>query len=305
MDTIVPNDAPEDALRRAEAAAPPPAAAAPTVKRPLIYRQFAWTRITHWVWAVSLFFLLLTGLQIFNAHPALYIGDQSGFQFQNHVLFIGQQRIGEEWRGYTEILGVKFDTDGVLGRSGSTGQPRYVAFPGWATIPSFHDLATGRVIHFFFAWLLSGALLVWLIASLVNGHFRELVPTLSDLRKLPRDIAEHARLRFHHAGRYNTLQKLTYAIVLFVFFPLMILTGLAMSPSVDALLPFLPDVLGGRQTARTIHFVVMALLVLFFVVHIAMVLAAGPLNELRSIVTGWYRIDPEAEEATTTTERSA
>ena len=120
MDTTVPTDIRESA----PAAAPDPAPAqqaAPAAKlqRPLIYRQFAWTRITHWIWAVSLFFLLLTGLQIFNAHPALYIGDQSGFQFQNHVLVISQERVGEAWRGYTEILGAKFDTDGGTPRSSS------------------------------------------------------------------------------------------------------------------------------------------------------------------------------------------
>jgi thiosulfate reductase cytochrome b subunit len=269
----------------------------------LVYRQFAWTRITHWIWAVSLFFLLLTGLQIFNAHPALYIGDQSGFQFDNYVLAIGPRKVDGEWRGITEVLGFKFDTTGVLGISGPAERPHYEAFPGWATIPSYHDLATGRVIHFFFAWLLFFTLVAWLAASLWNRHFRDLVPTPSDIRKLPRDIADHARLRFHHTKEYNTLQKLTYAIVLFIFFPLMILTGLAMSPSANALLPFLPDLLGGRQTARTIHFVVMALLVLFFIVHIVMILAAGPINELRSIITGWYRTDPPSDQAAT--ERSA
>src|SRR5262245_7455887 len=206
--------------------APQPVPAPPAKARPLIYRQFAWTRITHWIWAVSLFFLLLTGLQIFNAHPALYIGDQSGFAFDNYVFAISQQRVGEEWRGYTDLLGLKLDTDGVLGRSGPAEQPQYVAFPGWATSPSHPHLAPRPVIHFFFAWLLVGTLIAWLIASIVNGHFRDLVPTLADLRRLPRDIVDHARLRFHHTKEYNTLQKLTYAIVLFIFFPLMILTGL-------------------------------------------------------------------------------
>ena len=116
---------------------------------------------------------------------------------------------------------------------------------------------------------------------------------LADLRSLPRDIVDHARLRFHHRRDYNTLQKLTYGGVLFVILPLIILTGLAMSPTMDAAVPFLADMFGGRQTARTIHFVMMLLLVGFFVVHIVMILAAGPLNELRSIVTGWYRIDTE------------
>jgi thiosulfate reductase cytochrome b subunit len=275
--------------------APQPVQAPPAKTGPLIYRQFAWTRLTHWIWAVSLFFLLLTGLQIFNAHPALYIGDQSGFEFDNYVFAISQERVGEEWRGTTDILGLKFDTTGVLGRSGPDERPQYVAFPGWATIPSYHDLATGRVIHFFFAWILVGTLLAWLVASIVNGHFRELVPTLGDLRRLPRDIADHARLRFHHTREYNTLQKLTYAIVLFIFFPLMILTGLAMSPGADALLPWLPELLGGRQTARTIHFIVMSLLVAFFVIHIVMIFAAGPINELRSIISGWYRTDPPSD----------
>jgi thiosulfate reductase cytochrome b subunit len=278
--------------------------AAPDKTDTLVYRQSAWTRATHWVWAISLFFLLLTGLQIFNAHPALYIGDQSGFQFENDILRIGAENSEFGPRGYTTILGAKFDTSGVLGMSGPAERPRYVAFPGWATIPSHHDLATGRVIHFFFAWLLVGTLLVWLAASIRNGHFRQLVPTLADLKRLPRDIAEHARLKFHHTRDYNTLQRFTYAIVLFVFFPLMILTGLAMSPGANALLPFVPDLLGGRQTARTIHFIVMVLLVAFFIVHIVMMLAAGPINELRSIITGWYRTDPSAEPADATEEKA-
>ena len=124
---------------------------------------------------------------------------------------------------------------------------------------------------------------------------------MDDLRRLPKDIAAHARLKFHHAREYNTLQKLTYGGVLFVLFPLMILTGLAMSPTMNAAVPLLPELLGGRQTARTIHFAVMLLLVGFFVIHILMILAAGPINELRSIITGWYRTDPPA----TPSDRSA
>ena len=152
-------------------------------------------------------------------------------------------------------------------------------------------------MHFFFAWMLSGTLLVWLAASLINGHLRrDLAPRIDDLRRLPRDIADHAKLKFHHSRDYNTLQKLAYGGVLFVLLPLMILTGLAMSPTMDAVIPFLADMLGGRQTARTIHFAVMLLLVGFFIIHILMILAAGPFNELRSIITGWYRTDPKRGE---------
>jgi thiosulfate reductase cytochrome b subunit len=267
---------------------------APPVK-PLVYRQTLATRITHWTWAISLFFLLTSGLMIFNAHPTLYIGDQSGFQFDNAVLHIGSNRQTGTPVGYTEILGARFETTGVLGVSrNGAGQVQQVAFPGWATIPSSYDLATGRVVHFFFAWLLVFTLIGWLAFALWSGHLRrDLAPHLADLKALPKDIADHARLRFHHKREYNTLQKLSYGGVLFVLLPLMIATGLAMSPGFNAAAPWLPELLGGRQTARTIHFVTMLLLVGFFVVHILMVLAAGPLNELRSIVTGWYRVDAE------------
>lgn len=272
----------------------PPATIENSERGELIYRQSLWTRVTHWLWAISLFFLLLTGLQIFNSHPALYIGDQSGFGFDNSVLRIGAENTPEGPRGFTTILGTKFDTTGVLGWSGEPAGAK--GFPSWATIPSFHDLATGRVIHFFFAWVLSITLVVWLLASLINGHaWRDLVPKLRDIRNLPGDVLDHLKLRFHHTREYNVLQKLAYAGVLFVLLPLMIATGLAMSPGANAIMPWLPELLGGRQTARTIHFVAMVLLVGFFVIHMLMILLAGPLNELRSIITGWYRIDPIKE----------
>jgi thiosulfate reductase cytochrome b subunit len=147
------------------------------------------------------------------------------------------------------------------------------------------------VIHFFFAWALVGTLALWLVASALNGHLRQLVPTLSDLKDLPRDLMDHARLQFHHRPGYNVLQKLAYASVLFVALPLMILTGLSMSPGFNAAAPWLLDLFQGRQTARTIHFLTMLALLAFFAVHMAMILLAGPLNEMRSILTGWYRTD--------------
>lgn len=281
--------------------AAPAASSPPRAPGPLVYRQSAWTRLTHWIWAISLFFLLLSGLQIFNAHPTLYLGDQSGFGFDNAVLAIYGENTPDGPKGYVETLGARFETSSLFGVSGDPERPVARGFPAWATIPSGQDLATGRVVHFFFAWILSGTLLVWLVASLVNGHAaRDLAPGIADIRRLPGDVIDHLKLRFHHTRSYNTLQKFAYAGVLFVLFPLMIATGLAMSPSMNAAVPFLADVFGGRQTARTIHFVVMLLLVGFFLIHILMILAAGPINELRSIVTGWYRIDPKSD----TSERS-
>lgn len=283
-----------ESVARTPADAP---ATVPNEAGPLVYRQSLWTRLTHWLWAAALFFLLLSGLQIFNARPQLYIGDQSGFTFNNTIFQIGAENTDAGPRGYTEIFGKRFDTTGVLGWSGPEGRESARAFPSWATIPSYYDLGTARVVHFFFAWILSATLLLWLAASLINGHLRrDLWPRMRDLRRLPRDIADHARLKFHHASEYNTLQKLAYGGVLFALLPLMVLTGLSMSPSMNSVLPFLPEVFGGRQTARTIHFTVMVLLVLFFIIHILMIVAAGPINELRSIVTGWYRTDPPSDD---------
>jgi len=252
-------------------------------------------RITHWIGVFAVTFLLMSGLQIFNAHPALYWGPKSEFQ-RPWLAIDAVQGPGGEPAGVTRLGGASFDTTGVLGWSGPPGRESARAFPSWATIPSYYDLGTARVVHFFFAWALGATLLAWLLASLLNGHIRrDLWPRLKDFRSLPRDIADHARLKFSHGRRYGPLQKLTYAGVLFVLLPLMVVTGLAMSPSMNAVLPFLNEVLGGRQTARTIHFAVMTLLVLFFVVHMLMILAAGPVNELRSIVTGWYRANPPGE----------
>lgn len=220
----------------------------------LIKRQKLSTRVTHWVWAVCLFFLLLSGLQIFNAHPGLYIGDQSGFGFENSIL---------------ELEG----------------------FPSWMTIPSTQDLATGRVIHFFFAWIFVTTLFVWFVASLRNRHLRkDLLPNAKDAKNFSADVRDHLKFKLVHTVRYSPLQKLAYAGVLFVLFPLIILTGLCMSPGMNAVLPWLPELFGGRQTARSIHFIVMALLVGFFVVHMVMIVLAGPLNEIRSIITGRYRL---------------
>ncbi|MEM9638723.1 MAG: cytochrome b/b6 domain-containing protein, partial [Pseudomonadota bacterium] len=145
---------------------------------------------------------------------------------------------------------------------------------------------------FFFAWIFVATLLIWLIGAVISGHLRrDLVPRGNDWRGLWGDLRDHMRLRFRHPRRYGPLQRLSYGAVLFGLFPLIIATGLAMSPGMNAAIPRLPEILGGRQTARTLHFVAAFGLSLFFVVHIAMVILAGPLNELRAILTGWYLAD--------------
>lgn len=261
--------------------------------RRLIRRHALVTRITHWINVVCVAFLLLSGMQIFNAHPALYLGSQS--RFDDPVLSMEAYRTADgEQRGRTTILGASFDTTGVLGLSYRDGRPEARGFPAFATIPGYRDLATGRRWHFFFAWVLAINGAVYLVASLLNRHlWRDLLPSRDQLRHVGRSVLDHLLLRFHHARDYNVLQKLTYLAMIFVVFPAIVLTGMAMSPGLDAAFPWLTELFGGRQTARTIHFVSATLIVLFIVVHLVMVLISGAWNNTRSIVTGRYAIDPE------------
>jgi thiosulfate reductase cytochrome b subunit len=264
----------------------------------LIYRQSGLTRLTHWIWAVAMLFLVMSGLQIFNARPNLYIGQQSGFGFENSILDIYATNGPTGPAGQTKLFGQIFDTTGVLGMSGSAQNPSFTAFPGWVTVPSYRDLGTGRVVHFFFAWVLVGTLAIWLINALFTGHLgRDIILKPRDIRGLPKDIIDHIRLRFTHGRTYSPLQKVAYFGVFIVAFPLIIATGLTMSPNFDATMPWLVDLFGGRQTARTIHFFTMLAFVLFFVVHIIMVVLANPINELRSMITGYYKtnVHPESD----------
>ena len=143
------------------------------------------------------------------------------------------------------------------------------------------------------------AIVAYWIFGLVNRHiWQDLLPSRRELTPshLLEDVKNHALLRFpkgEAARRYNTLQKLTYLGVVFVLVPLQILTGLTMSPGMDAAWPWLVDVFGGRQSARSIHFICAMLIVLFFLVHVLMVALAGPIGEVRSMITGRYRLPPE------------
>jgi thiosulfate reductase cytochrome b subunit len=141
--------------------------------------------------------------------------------------------------------------------------------------------------------------LLYLGHGLATGHLRrDLLPQRSELgpAAIGRDVIRHARLQFPRgeaAKRYHILQKLAYGGIVFVIIPLAILTGLGMSPGVNAAWPWLPDVFGGRPSARSLHWVAANLVLLFIVVHLAMVVLAGPFNEIRSMITGKFRIDPE------------
>jgi thiosulfate reductase cytochrome b subunit len=247
-------------------------------------------RVTHWINVICFTLLLMSGLQIFNAHPALYVGERSDF---DHPTMSIRAHLSENGLvGRTVIAGHSFDTTGVLGVSMADGQTSSRAFPSWVTIPSVQDLATGRRWHFFFAWLLVLNALGYLIWGIASRHFgKDLLPRRVELSHVGREFLEHLRLRFPRgaaAKRYNVLQQLAYLLVVFVLFPLMILTGLTMSPGIDSAVPQLLTLFGGRQTARLIHFVTASGLVLFVIVHLVMVLVSGVWNNLRSMITGWY-----------------
>jgi thiosulfate reductase cytochrome b subunit len=229
-----------------------------------VKRHSVLTRITHWVNVVCLTLLLMSGLQIFNAHAALYWGSSS--TFERPLISIG-------------------------------------AFPGWLTIPSYQDLGSGRLWHFFFAWVfvINGAL--YLFASVLSRHLsRDLVPALPAMRRIGHSLLEHARLRFpkgEEAKHYNVIQQLTYLAVIFGLLPLAIVTGLCMSPRLDADFHWLPELFGGRQSARTLHFIAAAGLLTFTLIHIVMVLISGAGNNLRSMITGQYAIEMEGTDAET------
>jgi Ni/Fe-hydrogenase b-type cytochrome subunit len=229
-----------------------------------IYRHTLAIRILHWLNALCVFVVLMSGLQILNAHPRLYWG---------------------QYGANADTPFIQFESHPARGEN---------AFPHWATIPSWYDLANGRRWHLSFAWVLVFNSAVYLLLSFASGHVRrDLMPSRAEIspRQLARDLWNHLRLRFpvgEASRHYNVLQKVAYLGVIFVLAPMMLLTGLAMSPGMDAVAPWLVELFGGRQSARTLHFLTAMTVVLFIAVHLAMVLLAGPLNELRSMITGRF-----------------
>jgi len=263
----------------------------------LIKRHSVVTRLTHWVNVALIVVLLMSGLQIFNAHPALYWGEAS--TFDSPWVAMTKEEIGDEPRGITTVGALRFDTTGLFGWSGKEGMREQRGFPAWATVPSWRDLGAGRNWHFFFAWIFVLNGLVYLLWSLLGGHLRkDLLPTRAQLspKHILHEIGTHARLKFpkgEDARRYNAIQKLTYLAVILVLLPAMLATGLSMSPGFNATLPWLTDLFGGRQSARTIHFISASLIVLFVLVHVVMVIVSGLWNNVRSMITGRYAIEIE------------
>lgn len=269
----------------------------------LYYRHTLPVRVMHWINVIALTILLFSGLNIFSAHPALYWG-KSSYTGRPPVFEItATQDADGDLIGITRIFGHDFETTGLLGASeGSDGELAPRAFPSWLTIPDTRWLAMARRWHLFFAWIFAINGLCYVVYSIAARHFaRDLAPTGTDWRSIGRSITDH--LRFKHptgeaAKRYNVLQKLAYLAVIFVLLPLVILMGFAMSPWLDSLFAGWVDVFGGRQSARTIHFIVAWLLVAFVLIHVFEVIVSGFWNHLRSMITGRYRVKMEAADET-------
>jgi thiosulfate reductase cytochrome b subunit len=213
-------------------------------------RHSVLVRVTHWIQTLSFIALALSGIAILLAHPRLYWGE-----------------------------------------TGALGTPSLIDLP----LPFVLDVpirGPGRYLHFLSAWVFVLTGLLYVLSGLFTCHFRKnLVPSKTDFGWKPilRVISNHVRLRRpseKESRSYNVLQRLTYLSVVFLLSPLIIITGLAMSPAVTSVFPIIVNFFGGQQSARTIHFFVSVALVLFLLVHIAMVCLAGFKNRMRAMITG-------------------
>jgi thiosulfate reductase cytochrome b subunit len=217
-------------------------------------------RLTHWLTALAFLALVVTGLEILISHPRFYWGETGNVNMR--PLFTIPIPSSREivHTGYGFVLPDQ---------------------NGWS-----------RYLHFQSAWLLVGTGLLYLVFGLFRGHFRRnMLPTLADLsaKKLAVSIGQH--LRFEPPGpeeawSYNVLQRLAYLTVIFVFFPLIIWTGLAMSPAFESFAPGAVTILGGHQSARTIHFFVTGFLLIFLAVHVMMIILAGFRSRMGAMITG-------------------
>lgn len=232
--------------------APPATPAAP--------RHSALVRITHWVTTLCVLALLLSGAEIIISHPRFYWGETGNVMTPS--LFDLPIPASRPWvnTGYGYVLPDQ---------------------NGWS-----------RNLHFEAAWVVVFTGVVYVISGLLGGHFRKnLFPTGAGLtgKAIAKDIVRHLLFRRPHASEawsYNMLQRFTYLLVIFVLFPLAIWTGLAMSPAVLSVFPFLATVVGGVQSARTLHFFVSVFLVLFLLIHVVMVCWAGFFNRMRAMING-------------------
>src|SRR5262245_5312563 len=235
-----------------------------------------WVRVSHWVLAASVMTLAVSGFVILMAHPRLYWGEAGNDLMPALIeLPIGPNSRGVEFVDRTPMFQ---DAAGPVSANRTTD--------------IFNENGWGRSLHFLAAWFLVVPGLVYLLIGLFGGHFRtriwpralELAPGLLWL-----EVRDHLRFRIRRSPDdpvYGVLQKCAYSLVIFVAAPLVVLTGLTMSPTVTAAFPFLLTLFGGYQSARTIHFATFVALLLFVVVHVIMVVASGFRRQMRAMTFG-------------------
>jgi thiosulfate reductase cytochrome b subunit len=235
-----------------------------------------WVRVSHWILAVSVLTLAVSGFVILMAHPRLYWGEAGNDLMPALIeLPIGPNSHGVNYGSRAPIFQ---DAAGPITANRTT--------------EIFNENGWGRSLHFLAAWFLVIPGLIYLLTGLFGGHFRaniwpralELAPGLLWL-----ELRDHLRLRIHRTAAgpvYGVLQKCAYSLVVFVAAPLVVLTGLTMSPTVSAAFPFLLRLSGGFQSARTIHFAMFAALLVFVVVHLVMVVASGFWRQMRAMTIG-------------------
>ena len=235
-----------------------------------------WVRLSHWVMVASFLTLGVTGVFILAVHPRLYWGEAGNDLMPAILEFPLSNNYRPDDYERTVTFGIGTDAPFTANRN----------------YDIFNQNHWGRSLHFLAAWFLVVTGLVYVVAGLGSGHVaRDLLPRIRELApgRLWQDLKSHLRGEFDSGGGgppYGLLQRCAYASVVFVAFPLMVITGLAMAPAMTAAFPALLDLFGGYQSARTIHFFGFAALVLFFVVHVAMVIATGFRRQLRAMTLG-------------------
>jgi thiosulfate reductase cytochrome b subunit len=239
-------------------------------------RHSSWVRATHWIITLSFLILAYTGVMILMVHPRLYWGE-AGNDLVDPWIEIPISRNYQHggWKDQTAFQGLD---NSVLSAS--------------RTYEIFNQNSWGRSLHFLAGWVLVLIGLIYLLSGILTNHFRRnFIPHRTELGPGPywREIKDHLRMRIRPATGgpdYGVLQKTSYLAIVFLILPLMFLTGITMSPAVTSSFPFLLDVFGGHQSARTIHFIAFAGLLTFMIVHIVMVVKSGFRTQMRSMTLG-------------------
>lgn len=238
-------------------------------------RHRTWVKISHWAITFSFFFLAFTGIEILMVHPRLYWGEVGNDL--TPALF--ELPISRNYKhGGWEKAEPFFS---------STTSPVSAS----RTYNIFNENGWGRSLHFLSAWILVAVGLIYLMMGIFTGHFeKRLIPDRDEfsLRLLWQELNNHIRMQISGkgAGKYNLLQKYAYLSVTFILLPLMVITGFTMSPAIVAAFPFLLDLFGGAQSARTIHFFSSIALEFFLIIHVVMVIRSGFKQQIRAMIIG-------------------